>query len=192
MHALYSRIWLTCTFSSLFNPFPTHTFCQWLYSHCELLLIKFSTVSIGFNRAGTICGIAHILRMLLTNSYDVLDISSNNDLPSVLFESFCRWFSLVKFRQLNIASLLRSSWNYIYRTLAWSVVLQFLSKWARPNDPPFIPMKTSRVTHVNASQLIIYRGRHLLVWRRHLLVRRKTFLYINKGKAMKRHLLGTD
>ena len=129
----------------------------------------------GFNRAQTICGIAHILGILLTNSYDFLDISSDNNLPSVFFESFYCWFSVkVKFCRLNIASLLWSCWDYIYRTLSWCDV-QLLSKWARPNDPPFIPMKTrawdsalttipSRVTHINASQFIRYRGRRLLVW----------------------------
>ena len=39
-----------------------------LCSHCEWLLIKGSTVGIGFNRAKTNCEIAHILGVLLINS----------------------------------------------------------------------------------------------------------------------------
>ena len=41
-----------------------------LCSHCEWLLIKGSTIGIGFNRAKTNCEIAHILGILLINSND--------------------------------------------------------------------------------------------------------------------------
>ena len=39
-------------------------------SHCGWLLLKCSTVVIGFNGAETNCGIAHILGILLMNSYN--------------------------------------------------------------------------------------------------------------------------
>ena len=40
----------------------------------------------GFNGAETNCGIAHILGILADEQLRLLDISSNNNMPSVLFE----------------------------------------------------------------------------------------------------------
>ena len=57
---------------------------------------------LGFNGAETDCGIAHILDILLTNSWGItftifLDISSNSNLPSVLFKSnTCLFYALDK------------------------------------------------------------------------------------------------
>ena len=60
---------------------------------------------LGFNGAETDCGIAHILDILLTNSYGVYiyyffrlqDISSNSNLPSVLFKlNTCLFYALDK------------------------------------------------------------------------------------------------
>ena len=39
-------------------------------SHCGWLLLKCSAIGIGFNGAETNCGIAHILGILLKNSYE--------------------------------------------------------------------------------------------------------------------------
>ena len=39
-------------------------------SHCGWLFLKCSAIGIGFNGAETNCGIAHILGILLMNSYD--------------------------------------------------------------------------------------------------------------------------
>ena len=50
--------------------FPTHVPCQYLCSHCGWLLLKCSTTGTGFLEAETNCGIAHILGILLMNSYD--------------------------------------------------------------------------------------------------------------------------
>ena len=44
--------------------------CPWLCSHGGWLLLKCSAIGIGFNGAETNCGIAHILGILLMNSYD--------------------------------------------------------------------------------------------------------------------------
>ena len=60
---------------------------------------------LGFNGAETDCGIAHILDILLTNSYGICiyhffrlyDISSNSNLPSVLFKlNTCLFYALDK------------------------------------------------------------------------------------------------
>ena len=55
--------------------------------HCGWLLLKCSAVGIGFNGAETNCGIAHILGILLMNSYNT-DIFFSNyyNLQSVHFE----------------------------------------------------------------------------------------------------------
>ena len=44
------------------------------------------TIGTGFNGAETNCGIAHILGILADEQLRLLDISSNNNMPSVLFE----------------------------------------------------------------------------------------------------------
>ena len=46
-------------------------------SHCGWLLLKSSAVGIEFNEAETNCGIAHILGILLMNSYNTDIICSN-------------------------------------------------------------------------------------------------------------------
>ena len=52
------------------------------------LLLKCSAVGIGFNGAETNCGIAHILGILLMNSYNTDIVFSNYyNLQSVHFES---------------------------------------------------------------------------------------------------------
>ena len=50
--------------------FLTYMCCPWLCSHGGWLLLKCSAIGIGFNGAKTNCGIAHILGILLRNSYD--------------------------------------------------------------------------------------------------------------------------
>ena len=47
------------------------------FEHCGWLLLKCSAVGIGFNGAETNCGIAHILGILLMNSYNI-DIFFSN------------------------------------------------------------------------------------------------------------------
>ena len=42
-----------------------------LCSHCGWLLLKCSAIGIGFNGAETNCEIAHILGILLMNSYEI-------------------------------------------------------------------------------------------------------------------------
>ena len=51
--------------------FLTNMSCQQLCSHCGWLLLKCSAIGIGFNEAETNCGIAHILGILLMNSYEI-------------------------------------------------------------------------------------------------------------------------
>ena len=70
MRALSFTAWLTCVFSSLINAlyffgyFPTHIPCRSLRSSCKWLLLKFSTIGIGFNGAESNCGIRRILGIL--------------------------------------------------------------------------------------------------------------------------------
>ena len=55
-------------------------------SHCGWLLLKCSTVGIGFNGTETNCGIAHILGILLMNSYNtVIFLATTINLQSVHF-----------------------------------------------------------------------------------------------------------
>ena len=57
--------------------------------HERWLLLKCSEVRIGFNGAETNCGIAHILGILLMNSYNKDIFSNYYNLRSVHFELKC-------------------------------------------------------------------------------------------------------
>ena len=57
--------------------------CPWLCSHGGWLLLKCSAIGIGFNGAETNCGIAHILGILLMNSYDTYFLAT-----AVIFRLF--------------------------------------------------------------------------------------------------------
>ena len=91
----YLFILVACTFS-LFNNvlvllcviFLTYMCCPRLCSHGGWLLLKCSAIGIGFNGAETNCGIAHILGILLMNSWDtqLYFYSNYYNLESVYFE----------------------------------------------------------------------------------------------------------
>ena len=68
---------VACTCTSFNNvlvllciTFLTYMCCLRLCSHGGWLLLKCSAIGIGFNGAETNCGIAHILGILLMNSWD--------------------------------------------------------------------------------------------------------------------------
>ena len=60
-----------------------------LSSHCGWLLLKCSAIGIGFNGAETNWGIAHILGILLMNSYDTQICNYYYNLQSIRFEYTC-------------------------------------------------------------------------------------------------------
>ena len=57
---------------------PILTFVQWLCSHKGWLLLKWSAVGLGFNRAETNCRIANVLGILLMISYWFAFISATS------------------------------------------------------------------------------------------------------------------
>ena len=74
VHDLFISV--ACTFSSFNNVlallcviFPTYMCCPRLCSYGGWLLLKCSAICMVFNGAETNCGIAHILGILLMNSW---------------------------------------------------------------------------------------------------------------------------